>query len=91
MDVEVNSQSKFGFHFDSTKSDEQAEIVSKIDVNNFRRNLDGTVDARDKNFRKCLQYAHQKPYPVNKDGSPDMRCTKNPHILKMKFDLLMKK
>ena len=89
--MDVDYQNECGSQFTISKNDELSEIASKIDVNDFKRNLDGTADARDKNFRKCLQFAHQKPYPVNKDGSPDMRCTKNPHILRMKLDLMMKK
>ena len=72
------------------KSLEQ-QVNENLAQNNFNFNLDGTIDARGKNFRQCLQVANNKPYPTNKDGSPDMRCTTNPHILKLKLEKMMKK
>ena len=69
----------------------EQQCVTKLAENDFRLNKDKTIDARDKNFRQCLQFANNKPYPTNKDGSPDMRCTTNPHILRFKLEKLMKK
>lgn len=67
------------------------DVQKLLENDNFKRNLDGSVDSRDSDFRKILQFASKKPYPVNKDGSPDMRCTTNPHILQMKIDKLLKR
>ncbi len=69
----------------------EKQVIKNFAQNNFNYNLDGTIDTRGKNFRHCLQVANNKPYPTNKDGSPDMRCTTNPHILKLKLEKLMKK
>lgn len=60
-------------------------------IGNLKLKNDGTVDGRDKDFRKCLSFANQKPYPTNLDGSPDMRFTSNPHILKLKLENMVKK
>ena len=75
--------------FESSLNHQQ--VTSLIKENNFSKKKDGLVDSRDSNFRKCLTFASGKNYPVNKDGSPDMRCTKNENILKMKLMAMMDK
>ena len=74
------------------QTEEQQETIDEtIELTNFKLKKDKTVDGRDKDFRKCLSFANQKPYPTNLDGSPDMRFTTNPHILKIKLENMVKK
>jgi hypothetical protein len=54
----------------------------------YPKNKDGTVDARRREVRDLMSNAAGLAYRVNKDGSPDMRYTKNPVILQMKLDKL---
>lgn len=76
-------------NFIKNKYDELDEVNSKIIENKFKLKMDGSVDARDKDFRKCMSVVSGKPYPVNKDLTPDMRFTKNPEILKIKLEKLL--
>ena len=90
IDTQKNEDMDNCYNFQKKQSLEE-QVADNLAKNNFNYNLDGTIDARDKNFRQCLQVANNKPYPTNKDGSPDMRCTKNPYILKLKLERMMKK
>ena len=73
----------------SLPSMEECEILLR--KNAFEKNKDGTIDSRNKEFREVLQVVAGKEYPINKDGSPDMRCTSNPHIMRLKLDKMLKK
>ncbi len=59
-------------------------------IPNFPRNKNGGINGACPEFRKLHQAINNSPYPINNDGTPDMRCTKNPLILKMKLDQLLK-
>jgi len=54
----------------------------------FPRNQNGEINGACPEFRKLHQAINNSAFPINNDGTPDMRCTKNPIILKMKLDKL---
>ncbi len=66
----------------------KSEISSLIP--DFPRNRNGEINGSFRDFRRLHQEINCSPYPINNDGSPDMRCTKNPHILKLKLNQLIK-
>jgi len=41
-------------------------------------------------FRQLHQELNGSPFPINIDGTPVIRCTKNPYILKIEINKLLK-
>ncbi len=71
-----------------SSEDRLAYLVNKTD---WDRNIDGTVDARKKDFRELNQLAQNSPFPITKAGKIDMRCTRNPAVLQLKLAKLLEK
>ena len=73
----------------------EREFVTKEQISNlmedFPRNKNGQINDGCPDFRKLHQEMNYCEYPMNNDGSPDMRCTTHPMILKLKLKTLMDK
>ncbi len=54
-------------------------------ISDFPRNKNGEINGKCPEFRKLHQELNESPFPINNDGSPDMRCTRNPLIAKLKL------
>jgi hypothetical protein len=59
--------------------------IQKLLTMKFPLNKNGSPDGRRSEYRRLVSLGNGTSYPVNLDGKPDMRFTKNPDILRMKL------
>ncbi len=87
MDVSESTESNgFKVIYKNFISKEQ---ISEL-MTEFPRNQNGQINGSCPAFRKLHQEINNSPFPINNNGTPDMRCTKNPEILKLKLQKLLK-
>jgi len=69
----------------NTPVEESSVEIQKLLSMDFKKKKDGMPDGRCKNYRRLMTLANDSIYNLNLDGSPDMRFTNNPEILKFKL------
>jgi hypothetical protein len=84
METEFEQKGTNGVPFNLITKNE----ISKL-INEFPRNKNGEINGGCPEFRQLHQRINNSDYPINNDGTPDMRCTKNPLILKMKLERII--
>jgi len=72
----------------NTLDDNSIEIEKLLSMD-FKKKKDGTPDGRFKNYRRLNTLANESPCNINLNGSPDLRYTKNPEILKIKLSKIL--
>jgi len=86
MDTGDLSQSKSMSEFSFITKSELSRLIP-----DFPRNKNGEINSNCAEFRKLHQEINCSRFPINNDGTPDMRHTTREDIVRLKLAQIQKK